>query len=173
MPQWELGSAIINAASFSYSYKPENLLIDFNMGMWWTTGKYNQHNGYAEDVGAKNAGQYFHTYDDDRKGINLTNTSSLSNTPVNLTYGIEITTQKIRPLNKRYQSIWTPQATYPGDELLSAARNAQGIGKALFFNTEYDGDRFHALVGWRGHTFEINDKNQNHKIKYQERNDIF
>ncbi len=75
MPQWSLGSADVDTASMNYSYKPESILVDMNVGLWWTKGKFNQRNGLTDDVNAHYGDQYQHKYSDERIGFNLENTS--------------------------------------------------------------------------------------------------
>ncbi len=172
MPQWSLGSADVDTASMNYSYKPESILVDMNVGLWWTKGKFNQRNGLTDDVNAHYGDQYQHKYSDERIGFNLENTSQLANYPVDITYGVEYMTQKSKPLNKRYQPIWTPNGTLQGDELPSVTRDAKGTTTSAFTNAEYKGQWFTTLAGWRIHSFEVDDHIAGDSRRYGPKNDF-
>ncbi|AYH02339.1 TonB-dependent receptor plug domain-containing protein [Pectobacterium parmentieri] len=173
MPQWGLGSALVNTAAANYTYKPDNLFVDMDLGVWWTKGRFEQRNGISDNVHAVNAGQYLHRFSDERAGFNLANTSSLPTTAIDVTYGLEFMTQRIVPRSKRYQPVWQPGGIIQGEELLPAARNSKGVSKSLFVNAEYNGDVISILTGWRGHDFEANDLNEHKKINYSAKNDFF
>ncbi|WP_193014739.1 TonB-dependent receptor domain-containing protein [Proteus sp. FME41] len=173
MAQWSLGSADIDTASMNYSFKPESILIDMNLGLWWTKGKFNQRNGLTDDVTAHYGDQYQHRYSDERIGFNLENTSQLLHYPVDITYGVEYMVQKSKPLNKRYQPIWTPDGTLKGDELPAVTRDAKGTNTSAFANIEYNQEWFTTLVGWRIHSFNVDDHNEGKSRSYGPKNDVF
>lgn len=173
MSQWSLGSANIDTASVNYSYKPESILIDMNLGVWWTKGRFNQRNGLTDDVNAHYGDQYQHRYSDERIGFNLENTSQLSPMPIDITYGLEYMAQKSKPLNKRYQPIWTPNGTLKGEELSASTRHAKGINTSAFVNVEYTHEWVTTLAGWRIHSFKVDDYNEGKSRHYGPKNDLF
>ena len=173
MAQWSLGSASVDTVSMNYSYNPESLLVDMNLGLWWNKGKFNQRNGLTDDVTANYGDQYQHRYSDQRMGFNLENTSRLTDYPVDITYGVEFMEQKSKPLSKRYQAIWQPTGTIPGDELSSVTRNAKGTTTSAFANVEYRHEWFTTLAGWRIHAFKVNDYNEGNTRRYGPKNDFF
>lgn len=173
MAQWSLGSANIDTASMNYSYKPESLLIDLNLGVWWTKGRFNQRNGLTDDVTAHYGNQYQHRYSDERMGFNLENTSKFADYPIDITYGVEFMEQKTKPLNKRYQPIWSPTGTTAGDELPAVTRNAKGTNSSAFVNAEYKHQWFTTLGGWRIHSFKVDDHNEGKSRSYGPKNDFF
>ncbi|MGQ7948804.1 MULTISPECIES: TonB-dependent receptor domain-containing protein [unclassified Providencia] len=173
MPQWSLGTANIDTASLNYSYKPDSLWVDMNLGVWWTKGKFKQRNGTSDNVNAHYGDQYKHRYTDERLGFNLENTSELAAYPIGITYGVEYMQQKSKPLSKTYQPIWTPDGTLEGDELTPVTRNAKGINTSAFTNVEYQGDWVTALAGWRIHSFDVDDHVQGKSLHYGPKNDLF
>ncbi len=172
MPQWSLGSAEVDTASMNYSYKPDSILVDMNLGLWWTKGTFNQRNGLTEDVTAHYGDQYQHRYSDERIGFNLENTSQVANYPIDITYGVEYMVQKSKPLSKRYQPIWTPNGTLQGEELPSVTRDAKGTNTSAFTNIEYRNDWFTTLAGWRIHSFEVDDHIEGKSRSYGPKNDL-
>lgn len=100
MPQWSLGSAAVNAASVDYAYQPQDsALVDFNLGLWKTAARLDQHNGAW---GTGRAGdQYKLRYTDDRQGINVNNRSSLRAIPLSLEYGAAYDEQRMKPRAKK------------------------------------------------------------------------
>lgn len=173
MSQWTLGSAKIDTTSVNYSYKPESILVDMNVGVWWTKGRFNQRNGLTDDVTAHNGNQYKHKYNDERIGFNIENTSQFANQPIDITYGIEYMTQTTKPLTKRYESNWSPEGTTPGKELPPANRNAKGITSSLFTNIAYKGEWIDTLGGWRIHSFKVEDHIAGKTTTYGPKNDFF
>lgn len=173
MPQWSLGSALINTGSINYTYNPDSILVNMDIGAWWTKGEFTQFNGKSDIVAAMYAEQYLHTFMDERKGVNIANTSSLSSYPIDFTYGLELMEQRVVPLSKWYQPIWSREGITKGKELLAVTRNAKGITRSAFINAEYDSDSLSILTGWRGHAFNVNDFNQGKTISYQMKNDFF
>ncbi|UPQ38122.1 TonB-dependent receptor [Providencia rettgeri] len=172
MPQWSLGSADIDTASLNYSYKPDSLWVDMNLGLWWTKGKFKQRNGTTDDVTAHYGNQYQHRYTDERMGFNLENTSEFADYPIDITYGVEYMQQKSKPLTKTYQPIWTPEGTIPGEELDPVTRNAKGTNKSAFTNMAYKGEWVSTLVGWRIHAFDVDDHVLGKSISYGPKNDL-
>ena len=161
MAQWTLGTADINTASMNYAFNPGSLLVDMNVGLWWTEGKFNQRNGYTDKRSAMYGDQYQHRYSDERIGFNLENTSRLSEYPIDITYGVEYMAQRTKPITNQRK----------GGLIMN--RDAKGITQSAFANIAYKGEWLDTLAGWRIHQFKANDYREDAKLRYGPNNDLF
>ncbi|WP_434525043.1 TonB-dependent receptor domain-containing protein [Photorhabdus asymbiotica] len=172
MPQWSLGSAIVNAYSASYSYVSEDSrLVDFNLGLWKTTAKLDQHNGYGL---GKYGDQYKHKYSDDRKGINISNRSSLSLLPLTFDYGAILQEERMTPHSKHYSLRYDPEMreSVPWKEITPNARNGRRTERMAFLNTTLDYPLVTMTIGSKLHNAKVSDYYEQNHINYGTKADI-
>ncbi|MDR0218668.1 MAG: TonB-dependent receptor [Enterobacteriaceae bacterium] len=104
MPQWSLGSAIVNTYRAKYTYAPEDSrLLDLNFELWKTTARFDQHNS-SWGLGSY-GDQYKHSYKDDRQGINISNRSRFSALPLSFDYGLALDEQRMQPEGRKTNAI--------------------------------------------------------------------
>lgn len=143
MPQWSLGSAAVNAFSSNYSYKPKNnSWIDLEVGVWHTNSKYRQHNGLGGIVGAMHGDQYWGSFQDNRTGINVENTSTINDLGIILNYGLTYDEQRMKP-----------------SDLFSKESARDGLRKegSVFLNGDYRFNDFTLSLGSKWHKAEVED----------------
>lgn len=96
MPQWPLGMAAVNAYNITWTWQPaSSQLVDMSLGLWKTTGRFDQHNGSWGEGGAGD--QYRLRYTDNRQGVNLSNRSTLRAIPLSFDYGATYDEQRMKP----------------------------------------------------------------------------
>lgn len=157
MPQWSLGSAIVNAYSASYSYAPENSrLIDFNLGLWKTTARFDQHNG-AWGSGSY-GDQYKHSYGDDRQGINVSNSSSLAVLPLSFDYGATLDAQRMQQ-----RGLQTSNAI---------SRNGRRTEQSGYLNAMLDYPLVTLSLGGKVHQAAVTDYQEQDHIDYRAKTDL-
>lgn len=157
MPQWSLGSAIVNAYSANYSYAPENSrLIDFNLGLWNTTARFDQHNG-AWGSGSY-GDQYKHSYGDDRQGINASNRSSLTALPLSFDYGATLDAQRMHPRGRETR--------------LVISRNGRRTEQSGYLNATLDYSLATLSLGGKVHQAAVTDYREQAHIDYRAKTDL-
>lgn len=157
MPQWSLGSAIVNAYSANYSYAPENShLIDFNLGLWKTTARFDQHNG-AWGSGSY-GDQYKHSYGDDRQGINISNRSSLAALPLSFDYGATLDAQRMQPRGQETSNV--------------ISRNGRRTEQSGYLNATMDYPLATLSLGGKVHQAAVTDYQEQGHIDYRAKTDL-
>jgi hemoglobin/transferrin/lactoferrin receptor protein len=141
MPQWSLGTAAINAFSGSYTYKPkDNKWFDLELGLWHTNAKYRQHNGMLGMLNASYGDQYWGSFQDDRSGINLENTSKIDSLTLN--YGLTYDEQRMKPQNLIERE---------------TARNGLRQESSIFLNGDYVLNNYTLSLGSKWHKAKVKD----------------
>lgn len=143
MPQWSLGRSQVNTYSTDYYYQPtDNPYMNLKVSLWKTVAKIHQHNGLT--IGSAGFGdQYWGSFNDERKGVSISNQSQIFNDALTFHYGAEYQTQKM-----------TPGTTSQYD----SARDGDRREKALFLNTSFKSDKFDLGFATRWHKSTTKDR---------------
>ncbi|MGP2836346.1 TonB-dependent receptor domain-containing protein, partial [Serratia nevei] len=157
MPQWSLGSAIVNSYSANYSYTPESSnLIDFTLGVWKTTAHFDQHNGAGS--GGSYGDQYKHSYGDDRQGINISNHSSLTTLPLSFDYGAALDEQRMQPRGREIAN--------------TISRNGRRTEQSGYLNAMLDYPLVTLNLGGKVHQAAVTDYQDQNHIDYGAKTDL-
>lgn len=166
MPQWEPGSAIVNAASATYRFLPtNNPLIDININAWTTHAKLKQYNALASNQGP-NAYQYLHEYSNERYGLSVYNTSTFTiaeQVPTSLMFGISVQNERLGP-----KEGW--QELFYGDKATS--RNGEQTVHSIFANAQFDLDPVELLLNINHHGSKNKDHQANTTQDYNPKTDL-
>nr|WP_174506421.1 TonB-dependent receptor [Acinetobacter sp. Marseille-Q1620] len=151
MPQWGLGKAAVNSYSTSYHYHPKNnAWVNLDLGFWKTDAKLNQRNGLASGMG-KFADQYLISYQDDRIGFNVENTSKFSMLPLSLHYGATYDEQRVKPQN------------YYKNEV---SRNGERSEASVFLNSSLEFAKWNFNLGGKWHQAKVKDYSDDSTRKF-------
>lgn len=158
MPQWSLGSAQVNSYRADYKYQPyENDLIDLNVALWKTHAKMHQHNGMGGVTGSSYGNQYWGSYEDQRIGFDLDNTSRFRDGTIVVKYGLNYQVQKMNP---RY--------TYQRE----TARNGKREEYSAFINMQTKGKWVDFEVASRVHKSKTHDRNMDIEVDFSPKVDL-
>lgn len=162
MPQWALGSAIVNSYSASYAYKPyDNDLVNLNVGLWLTDANLRQYNGLW-GIGV-NAQQYLHAYSNDRKGVSIYNESALQRLPLVLRYGVALQDERLKP---------EQDGIIRFSDIAVTSRNGKRSEKSAFINGELDLSPVTVNIGFNLHGVKITDFQSNESLNYRPKLDM-
>lgn len=139
MPHWKPGSAHVNSTSALYRFIPsDNTLVDLSVNVWRTSARLHQYNSLGSTLG-QNAGQYFHRYNNKRRGVSVLNASAfaVANKPITLTYGLSWQEEALSPhkdWHDNFKRDWLPA----GFKLKSTSRHGEQTKRAIFANMQID-----------------------------------
>ncbi|WP_243888543.1 TonB-dependent receptor domain-containing protein [Shewanella algae] len=165
MPQWEPGSADVNSNNLLYRFTPQgNPFVDIKFNLWQTDAELEQYNALGSNLGS-NAGQYFHQYNNKRRGVGILNTSFLHVTdtiPVTLMYGLSWQDEYLKPADN-----WQDNFKYK-----PTSRNGRQIKRSAFGNAHIDLEPVDLSINLNHHDSVNEDFQTNRILDFEPKTDI-
>lgn len=165
MPQWKPGTADVTSHNLLYHFAPkDNALVNLKFNLWQTDANLEQYNALGSNLGP-NAGQYFHEYNNKRRGIGLFNTSFLhiaDTIPVSLMYGLSRQDEDLTPADD-----W--QVRFKGTP---TSRNGEQIKNSLFANAQINLDSVDLSINVNHHDSISEDFQTNETLDFSPKTDI-